>query len=105
MNPITPWLVCIALAVMLIFVAYAETKALKAKTEEIKHLEGEVQNQKENMAYLVKHAKELAQIEEDQDKVQEEIRNAKSDEEVADIINAIININNTRVRDKAEAKG
>lgn len=98
MNPITPWLVCAALLVMLIFAVYAAIKTFQKKTQEIKHLEGEVQKQKENMAYLVKHAQELAEIEKDQDKIQEEIQNAKSDQEVADIINAIININNSKLR-------
>ena len=98
MNPITPWLVCFALFLMLVFAVYAAIKTLQKKTQEIKHLEGEVQKQKENMAYLVKHAEEIAEIEKDQDKVQEEIQNAKSVEEVADIINAIININNSKLR-------
>ena len=98
MNPITPWLVCFALFLMLAFAVYAAIKTFQKKTQEIKHLEGEVQKQKENMAYLVKHAQELAEIEKDQDKIQEEIQNAKSDEEVADIINAIININNSKLR-------
>lgn len=98
MNPITPWLVCAALFLMLAFAVYAAIKTFQKKTQEIKHLEGEVQKQKENMAYLVKHAQELAEIEKDQDKIQEEIQNAKSDEEVADIINAIININNSKLR-------
>ena len=98
MNPITPWLVCFALFVILAFAVYVAIKTLHKKTQEIKHLEGEVQKQKENMAYLVKHAQELAEIEKDQDKIQEEIQNAKSDEEVADIINAIININNSKLR-------
>ena len=102
MNPITPWLVCAALFLMLVFAVYAEIKTLKAKNQEIKDLKAELTKQKQNMAYLVKHTQEIAQIEKNEDQVQEEIRNAKSDEEVADIINAIININNARVRDKAE---
>ena len=102
MNPITLWLVCFALLVILVSVAYAAIKSLFKKDQEIKHLEGEVQKQKHNMAYLVKHGQEIAQIEKDQDEVQEEIRNAKSDEEVADIINAVININNSKLRKQTE---
>ena len=98
MNPITPWLVSFALFVILAFVVYAAIKSLRKKDQEIKHLEGEVQKQKQNMAYLVKHGQEIADIEKEQDKIQEEIKNAKSDEEVADIINAIININNSKLR-------
>ena len=98
MNPVTPWLVCFALFLILIFAVYAAIKTLQKKAQEIKALEGELAKQKQNMAYLVKHAEEIAKIEQDQDKVQEEIQNAKSDEEVADIINAIININNSKLR-------
>ncbi len=97
MNSATPWLVCFALLVALIGAGYAALKQFKAKDDEIRHLKGEIQKQRENMAYLVKHAQELAEIEKDQDKLQEEIQNAKSDDEVADIINAIININNSKL--------
>lgn len=98
MNPITPWLVCVALLVTLVGVVYVGIKTLKAKSDEVKRLTGELEKQKQNMAYLVKHAEEIAKIESDEDSVQEEIRNAKTDEEVVDIINAIINVNNARVR-------
>ena len=102
MNPITPWFVCAALLLITIFVAYVAIKTIKDKNEEVKHLKGELQKQKENMAYLVQHAQEIAKIEANEDKVQEEIRNAKSDEEVADIINAIINVNNAKLREQTQ---
>lgn len=98
MNPITPWLVCAALFIMLAFAVYVAIKTQKKNLDEIKRLEAELVKQKQNMAYLIKHTEEIATIEKSEDQVQEEIRNAKSDEEVADIINAIININNARVR-------
>ena len=98
MNPITPWLVCAALFIMLAFAVYVAIKTQKKNLDEIKRLEAELTKQKQNMAYLIKHTEEIATIEKSEDQVQEEIRNAKSDEEVADIINAIININNARVR-------
>ena len=97
MNPITPWLVCVALLVTLVGVVYVGIKTLKAKSDEVKRLTDELEKQRQNMAYLVKHAEEIAKIESDEDSVQEEIRNAKTDEEVVDIINAIINVNNARV--------
>lgn len=98
MNPITPWLVCAVLFLMLAFAVYAAIKTQKKNLDEINRLEAELVKQKQNMAYLIKHTEEIATIEKSEDQVQEEIRNAKSDEEVADIINAIININNARVR-------
>lgn len=102
MNQITPWLACAALLVILIAVVYVAIKDRKRTQDEIKRLEGEVVKQKQNLAYLVQHSQEIAKIANDKDKVQEEIQNAKSDEEVADIINAIININNSKLRDKAK---
>lgn len=102
MNPITPWLFCIALFIMLGFAVYAAIRTFHDKNVVIKSLEAEVTKQKQNMAYLVKHTEEIAKIEQSEDQLQEEIRNAKSDEEVADIINAIININNAKLRDKAK---
>ena len=102
MNPITPWLLCLALFVMLGAAVYAIIKTIHDKNVVIKSLEAELTKQKQNMAYLVKHTEEIAEIEKSEDQVQEEIRNAKSDEEVADIINAIININNAKLRDKAK---
>ena len=102
MNPITPWLLCLALFVMLGAAVYAIIKTIHDKNVVIKSLEAEVAKQKQNMAYLVKHTEEIAKIEQSEDQLQEEIRNAKSDEEVADIINAIININNAKLRDKAK---
>ena len=98
MNPITPWLVSFALFVILAFAVYVAIKTQKKNQDEIKRLEAELVKQKQNMAYLIKHTEEIATIEKSEDQVQEEIRNAKSDEELADIINAIININNARVR-------
>jgi predicted amino acid-binding ACT domain protein len=102
MNAITPWLLCLALFVMLGAAVYAIIKIIHDKNVVIKSLEAEVAKQKQNMAYLVKHTEEIAKIEQSEDQLQEEIRNAKSDEEVADIINAIININNAKLCDKAK---
>ena len=102
MSVITPWLICAALCLVLGLTIYAAVKVQKRNRDEIKRLAAELTKQKQNMAYLVKHTQEIVKITQDQDEVQEEIRNAQSDEEVADIINAIININNSKLRNKAE---
>ena len=47
MNPITPWLVCFALLLITVFVVYVAIKTVKDKNEELKHLKGELQKQKE----------------------------------------------------------
>lgn len=91
-------IILIAVILVLLLIIFIIAKTCRDLQEEKNRLEMELSKQKSNMAYLVKHAHEIAEIEKDQDKIQEEIRNAKSDEEVADIINAIININNAGVR-------
>ena len=98
MNPITPWLVCVALLTMLVFAVYVAIKTSKRKNQEIKRLSNELANQKQNVAYLVKHAEEVAKIERDKDKTNEDIANAKTDEEIVDIVNTIVAANNNRVR-------
>ena len=91
-------IILIVVILVLLLIIFITAKTCRGLQEEKNRLEMELSKQKSNMAYLVKHAQEIAEIEKDQDKIQEEIRNAKSDEEVADIINAIININNAGVR-------
>lgn len=98
MNPITPWLVCVVLVAALVFVIYVAIKTNKSKTQEIKRISAELEKQKKNVVYLVKHAEEVTKIGHDKDKVQEAIQNAKTDEEVVDVINSIISANNNRVR-------
>ena len=89
-------LVCImlVLAVAVFFFAklyIAERKKLKRADEEKKQLQ-------KNISYLVHHAEELASIRLEKEKTDKKIEEAKTDEEVADIVNSIINGNNDRVR-------
>lgn len=98
MNPITPWLVCVALLLMLIFAVYVAIKTFKTQKQEIKRLTSELERQKQNVAYLARHAEEVAKIERDKDKTNEDIANAKTDEEIVDIVNTIVSANNNRVR-------
>ena len=93
---LTVILVCVVL-VLVTVLAFVIEYAKKVKRDN-KELKNEVERQKENIAYLVRHAEELMQIQTDKDKTSEEIRNAKTDEEIADIVNAIIQSNNDRVR-------
>lgn len=53
-----------------------------------------IEEQKENLLYLARHAEELSKIEKDKNITQIQIKEAKTDEEVLDIINAIVNHNN-----------
>ena len=63
-------------------------------------LEGfQIENEslQQNIAYLVKHAEEIQRIQKDADEISNKINGAKSDEEICDIVSAIISANNGRV--------
>lgn len=98
MNVITPWLVCLALLVMLIGVAYVAIKTFKAQKKEIKQLSAQLENQKRVSENLVKHAEELTKVKGEKEEVAQKISEAKTDEEVSEIISGIIRANNNRVR-------
>lgn len=98
MNPLTPYLVIAALAVMLAGAVYAAVrKAQKARAERIRY-ENEIAGLKKNIAHLVRHAEELAEIRHSQKETESALQEAKTDEEIADIISAVINLNNDRLR-------
>ena len=84
--------------VVLILLLVIVSKILSSLKKENKRLEGELEQAKTNIAYLYRNAKEIAKIEKDEKKVSEEIKNAKSDEEIFDIVNTVIAANNSRVR-------
>lgn len=98
MNPITGWLVAFAFFAITIGVAYACVKTLRKKNDEISALKSELNKQKEVTVELYKHAAEIAKIEKQKDKTNQKINEAKTDEEIIDIINSVIDANNDRVR-------
>lgn len=84
--------------ILLIVVVILLCKAIKSTRIEKKRLEGELEQAKTNIAYLYRNAKEIAKIEKDEKKISEEIKNAKTDEEIFNVVNAVIAANNNRVR-------
>ena len=87
-----------ALIIILIVAVILLCMAIKSVRAEKKRLEGELEKAKTNIAYLYRNAKEIAKIEKDEKKVSEEISNAKSHEEIFNIVNTVIAANNSRVR-------
>ena len=88
--------VLIPILVLIIFVCLS---SLRKQSVRIRELELEREEQQKNLAYLYKHAEEIASIKADRRHFENEIQEAKSDEEIIDIINAVISTNNVRVRD------
>ena len=73
---------------------WKRNKELKQKVEAFQIENGNLQ---QNIAYLMKHTEEIQKIKNEADKISEKINGAKSDEEISDIVSAIISANNDRV--------
>ena len=63
-----------------------------------KETQKELEKQKRNSAYLATHAAEIARIERSSKGLKRDVKNAKTDNEIADIINAVIDSNNKRLQ-------
>ena len=63
-----------------------------------KTLKEELSAEKERIGYLMRHIEELAKIKQEEKSINNKIQEAKSDEEICDIVSAIINANNSRVQ-------
>ena len=83
---------------VLVIVILLLISVLKKQKVEIKKLNNDVKEQQDNLIYLYHHAEEIADIKKARNHFEDEIKGAKTDEEVVDIINAIISTNNVRVR-------
>ena len=77
-------------------------KLLIEHKKEIKSLKEELEAQQQNIISLYKHAEEIAEIEKDRRKTDEEINESKTDEEMLDIINTVIAVNNNRVQNNSK---
>ena len=92
--------IIIALFILLL-VFGACIQSLWKKNRDLKQkLEGfQIENEslQQNIAYLVKHAEEIQRIQKDADEISNKINGAKSDEEISDIVSAIISANNDRL--------
>lgn len=95
----SPLLIQIAIYIVLICIIVFVSRTCRKLQAEKTELEVELQAQKANLAFMVRHAEELAQIKKDQKTTDQKITEAKTDEEIIDIINAVIASNNDRVRD------
>lgn len=82
----------------LMIVLYFTAKVCKQLQAENDELKEEIEKQKKTIAELLRHAEEVAMISADKGKVENEIKNAKTDEELVNIANAIIGVNNDRLR-------
>ena len=98
MNPLTPWIVSVAFFIVLIACVYAFRAILNQKTGQVKDLTEENEMLRKNELYLYNHAEEIAEIRDSKERIDNEIHKAKTDNEILEIINAIVSTNNDRLR-------
>jgi pantothenate kinase-related protein Tda10 len=83
--------------VVLIAIVFFMSKMFRSLQEEKNRLEVELSKQKSNVVYLYRNAQEIAKIAKSEKKMSEEIKDAKTDEEIFNVVNTILNLNNSRV--------
>lgn len=90
----------IILAVTLLIIGFVVLgKLFFTYYKRYKDAQKDLSAQKRNSAYLATHITEMARIERSNRKLKGELKNAKTDEEIADIIDTVISLNNRRVQD------
>ncbi len=94
----------ITLIVILIAAIVEICKQQKETKCRIAELERELANKEINISYLVRHSQELANILQNNAEIQNKIDEAKTDEEINNIVAAVVAANNDRVQDN-KAKG
>ena len=100
MNTLTIILVMLAIIVIMGGVIYSLIKTNQAKKKEINELKTEINSAHENVRQLTEYIKNCDKIRKEEKEIAEKIKEAKTDEEVHNIINDIIALNNSRVQNE-----
>lgn len=103
MNTFTIVLTIAVVFLIMASVIYSLFQKLKESRNIVKDLEKELSKAQQNVVYLVNHAEELQEIKINEQKLEEQLGEAQDDEEVYNIVNGIIDANNSLVqKHKAE---
>ena len=98
MNKIVFYLLILACFVTMIGVIYALVRDIKKLKQENILLESKLSSARSNVELLTEYIKSTDRIRKEEKKIAEEIKDAKTDEEVHSIISNIIALNNSRVQ-------
>ena len=98
MNTITIILVLSAVIVTSFAIIYILIKQNRANKKEIQELKNEINSAHENVKQLSDYIRNADKIRKEEKEIAEKIKDAKTDEEVHNIINDIIALNNSRVQ-------
>lgn len=100
MNKVTLFLVLLAIIVIMGGVIYALIRDRKAQLKEIQELKIAINSARENVKQLTEYIRNSDKIRKEEKEIAEKIKEAKTDEEVHEIINNIIALNNSRVQNE-----
>lgn len=98
MNKITIYLVFIAVIITLIGVIYVLVKDKKSLNREILSFKNALSSARQNIIQLTDYIEKLRKIKKENGKLSDKIKNAKTDEEIYNVIADIISDNNDRVQ-------
>ena len=82
---------------VLIVILIGVTKAALNERKEKNQYKTQLESKNKTIAYLYNHSEEISAINAEANKLEGKINNAKTDEEIADIINSVINNNNSKL--------
>ena len=98
MNTLTIILVMVVIIVTMGGIIYVLIRDRKAQKKEIQELKNEINSARENVKQLSDFIRNSDKIRKEEKQIAEKIKEAKTDEEVHEIINSIIALNNSRVQ-------
>ena len=96
------YIALVLVSALLAATVFILAKTVRKKNRRIKELEESVKRQDRSIGVLLKHSNELAEINRKKDALIKKIKESKSDEDVADIIGGIIELNNGRLCDASK---
>ena len=99
MNTLTIILILLAIIVICGAVIYSLIKMLQKNKKEIQSLNNELNSARENVRQLSDYIKNSDKIRKEEKEFADRIKEAKTDEEVHNIINDLVALNNSRVQD------
>jgi len=98
MNTLTIVIAVLTIFIMMAAVIHSLIQKLKESRNIVKDLEKELSKAQQNVVYLINHAEELQEIKINEQKLEEQLGEAQDDEEVYNIVNGIIDANNSLVQ-------
>ena len=98
MNVFTIILTVAVIFLIMAAVIHSLCQKLKESRNVVKDLEKELDKAQKNVVYLVNHAEELQQIKQNEQELENQLGEAQDDEEIYNIVNGIIDANNSVVQ-------